>query len=79
MLNPDPKRPSYRIVVGLIGIAIVGAGLYPILSQGSVFYENWFGGLVFCPLAIIGGSVMIWGALFKPEILDKSRARQKRK
>jgi hypothetical protein len=60
-------------VVGFLGVAIFGLGLEPILSRGDLFYRNHFGMLVFAPIAIIFGLVIIFGALFKPGILGKSR------
>jgi len=79
MLNADPKGPLIRSGVFLVGLSILGMGLGPILKRGSLFYTNWFGELVFCPFAILVGLVIIWVALFKPEILDRRRMLTKRK
>ncbi len=75
----DPKSPLTRAVAFMAGAAVLGWGLGPILSRGSLFYTNWFGELVFTPLAIILGLLIIWGALFKPEILDIPKAPLKRR
>jgi len=79
MLNTNPKAPLTRSVAFLVGLSALGLGLGPILSKGNLFYTNWFGELVFAPFAIIFGLLIIWGALFKPEILDRPQARAKRK
>jgi hypothetical protein len=34
---------------------MISLGVAPILKRGDIFYTNWFGGLVFSPLAIIFG------------------------
>jgi hypothetical protein len=73
MLNVDPKGPLYRGVAVLAGICLIAFGLRPILSSGSLNYRNWFGGLVFAPLAIIFGLLVILAALFKPQLLQTTR------
>jgi len=56
MFSSDPKTPLYRTVVLIAGLAALGLGFAPILRHGDLFYKNWFGELVFSPLAIILGS-----------------------
>jgi len=72
MFDLEPKKPLYRGIAALAGLVLLGLGLGPILSHGDLFYKNWFGEWVFAPFAIIFGLVIVWGALFKPEILGKS-------
>jgi hypothetical protein len=67
MLNPNPKRPFNRTVLIALGIAAIGLGVAP-LFHGHLFYQNWWGGMVFGPLAIIFGVLFILGAIFKPDI-----------
>ena len=78
MFSSDPKTPLYRTVVLIAGLAALGLGFAPILRHGDLFYKNWFGELVFSPLAIIFGLVMVFAALFRPSILDTSTNRTKR-
>lgn len=78
MLDTDPKRPLIRIVAALGGLSVFGGGLGAILWRGDLHYRNWFGGLVFAPFAILFGLVIIFSALFKPELLGKSPKRLKR-
>lgn len=75
MFSSDPKKPLYRGVYVLVALAFLGLGLGPILSRGDLFYENWYGELVFCPVAIAAGLLTLWAALFKPEILGKRTGR----
>jgi hypothetical protein len=70
MLNFDPRKPFYRALFVLIGIAVIASGLKP-LWRGDSSYENWWGGLAFAPFAIIFGIVLIVGAIFKPNIFQK--------
>lgn len=69
MLNTEPQRPLVRIVAGLAGLAMVGFGISALVQRGDMFYTNWFGGLVFAPLAIIFGVFTIGCAVFKPNWL----------
>ena len=79
MLNGEPHRPLTRIVAFLAGLAMISLGLAPILRRGDIFYSNWFGGLVFSPLAIIFGLFIIVCALFKPSWLAVTRETKRRK
>lgn len=72
MLNTQPQRPLPRIVAALAGLAMICLGLTPLLRRGDVFYTNWFGGLVFAPLAIVG-VFTIGCALFRPKWLAAPR------
>jgi len=79
MLNTEPNRPLLRTVAGLAGLAMISLGVAPVLKRGDIFYSNWFGGLVFAPLAIIFGLFTIGCALFKPSWLaTREAARRKR-
>lgn len=79
MLNTDPHGFLYRIVAVVAGLAIVGFGLAPLL-KGSIFSPtNWFGELVFAPLAIVLGLIVIAFALFKPDWLVAKRLERKRR
>ena len=79
MLSTEPQRPLYRIVAGLAGLAMISLGVAPILKRGDIFYTNWFGGLVFSPLAIIFGLFTIGCAVFKPSWLSATREAIRRK
>jgi hypothetical protein len=67
MLKTDPKRSLNRTVFIALGIAAIGLGLAP-LRHGHLFYENWWGGPVFGPVAILFGLLFVLGAIFKPDI-----------
>lgn len=73
MLNSEPERALPRIVAALAGSAMICLGLAPLLHRGDMFYTNWFGGLVFAPLAILFGIFVIWCALFRPKWLAAPR------
>jgi hypothetical protein len=62
----------------LAGLAVFGWGLRGVLGQPDLHYRNWFGDLVFGPFAIFFGLLIIFGALFKPEILAGQSTRRKR-
>jgi hypothetical protein len=78
MLNVDPHGFLYRIVGVVAGLAIIGFGAGPLL-RGDLFSTNWFGELVFGPLAIALGLIVVGFALFKPEWLLAKRIEGKRR
>jgi hypothetical protein len=78
VLNTDPHGFLYRIVAVVAGLAIVGFGVIPLL-RGDLFSTNWFGELVFAPLAIGLGLIVVAFALFKPEWLVAKRIDPKRR
>jgi uncharacterized membrane protein len=79
MLNTKPERPLPRIVAAIVGLAIVCLGLAPLLRGGDIFYTNWFGELVFAPLAIVSGIFTTGCAVFKPNWLAAGREAVHRK
>ena len=79
MLNNDPQGFLYRVVAAAAGLAIIGFGVGPLLRGSDLFGTNWFGELVFGPLAILLGLIVIGFALFKPEWLLAKRIERKRR
>jgi uncharacterized membrane protein len=81
MFNNDQHGYLYRTVAVVAGLAIIGFGVAPLLHGGSgdLFAMNWFGELVFAPLAIIFGLILIAFSLFKPEWLSAKRIERKRR
>jgi formate-dependent nitrite reductase membrane component NrfD len=77
MLNTDPHGFLYRIVAVVAGFAIIGFGAAPLFQRSDLFATNWFGGLVFAPLAIVLGLMVIVFALFRPEWLMAKRVERK--
>jgi len=73
MLNVDPRGSLFRGVAALAGLCMIGLGLHPILSSGSLNYHNWFGGLVFAPFAIVFGLFILLASIFKPQLLQATR------
>jgi hypothetical protein len=76
MLNVDPKSRLYRGVAALAGLCIFGMGLRPILSTGDLNYRNWFGGLVFSPIAMLLGAFVMLAALLRPQWLQAPREKR---
>jgi len=64
-------------VIAFLGFSAIFLGLGPML-RGDLFFSNWFHGLVFAPLAVIFGVVMILMAIFTPKYLWETDWRQRR-
>ena len=79
MLNTDPHGFLYRVIAVVAGLAIIGFGVSPLLRGGDLFGTNWFGELVFRPLAILLGLIVVGFALFKPEWLVAKRIERQRR
>lgn len=79
MLNPDQHGFLYRLVSVVAGLAIIGFGVGPLLHGGDRFGTNRFGELVFAPLAVVLGLLVVGFALFKPEWLVAKRIEGKRR
>jgi hypothetical protein len=62
-----------RFVATLAGLVMISLGAIPFLRNGDLFYLNWFGGLVFAPLAVLFGLFTIFCAIFKPNWLAARR------
>ncbi len=65
------------MVAGVAGLTMIEWGLQSILIHGELHYRNWFGEIIFAPLAIVFGLIVVGGALFKPEILARTAVRKK--
>jgi hypothetical protein len=63
MIRGPQQKIYLRVLCGVFGVVAFFVGLRPI-GTGQYSYENWFGGLVFAPVAIIAGIVMLLGAIF---------------
>lgn len=60
-----------RIGCGIVGVMVLAAGLNFSRIAHGFSYRNWFGGLVFGPVAIVLGMVALLGAIFNwPKIWD---------
>jgi hypothetical protein len=68
----------FRSVVALLGLYCIGVGLRAILVRNDLHYTNWFGGLVFAPVVILLGAIIVLAALFKPEMLVGKVGKTKR-
>jgi hypothetical protein len=55
MFKAEPRGFLYRLVAALAGLSMISLGVLPILGRGDMFYANWFGGLVFAPIAVLFG------------------------
>jgi hypothetical protein len=77
MSRKEPGQAFGRIVLGIVGIFIIlfGAGA---LSKGHLGYENYWGGFVYGPIAIVIGLLVILAALRGNLQTKKLRGREAR-
>lgn len=70
-----------RIAIALGGLALIGMGITPIL-HGDFSYENWWGGLAFAPIAVLGGAAILVASIVvrfrKPQENEKGHQHKKR-
>ena len=55
-------RPKYRIILGIVGLAIALSGISNVL-MGTLDYTNYRGLLAFAPFSIVIGSLVVLIAL----------------
>jgi hypothetical protein len=63
MIRGNQLKAFLRLFCGIFGVVAILIGIGPML-KGEYSYSNWFGGLVFAPVAIVAGVLMILGAIF---------------
>jgi hypothetical protein len=51
-------RPKYRIILGIVGLAIALSGISNVL-MGTLDYTNYRGLLAFAPFSIVIGSLVV--------------------
>jgi hypothetical protein len=78
VLDIKPGGLLERAVAFLVGLAMISLGVTSYLRSGSIFYTNWFGELVFTPLAVFAGLFTLYCSLFKPEWLTAQCGHNKR-
>jgi hypothetical protein len=58
-------------------MAIIAGGIGA-LAGGAFEYRNWWGGVVFAPVAILIGAAVLFIVLFRPAALDDTEKRPSR-
>jgi 1,4-dihydroxy-2-naphthoate octaprenyltransferase len=53
-----------RFGCGLVGMLAIAFGLFHPQHAYSYSYRNWFGGLVFGPIAVVFGAIAVLAAIF---------------
>jgi hypothetical protein len=77
MKNAERPSKSGRVLVGLISLTILTLGAGTLL-RGGLDYQNWSGGNVFAPFAIVIGFGSVMVAAFAPKALtDESNKRRR--
>lgn len=67
-----------RLVVAVLGLALFLTGLEP-MARGEYSYLNWYRGLVFAPVALIMGGLIIYFAAFHPQFLERTQDAKRNK
>jgi hypothetical protein len=69
-----------RFGCAVIGILIIAVGVYSSRFTHGFSYRNWFGGLVFGPVAVLLGTVALLGAVLDwPKVWDSPSRESARK
>ncbi len=65
MLNDKSRQMANRIAGVVVGVLAVVLGLASLLN-GKSSYQNYWGGLVFAPVAILMGFLVLFISIFRP-------------
>jgi hypothetical protein len=63
----------YQCFAILLSLVMIAIGLKALIAKGDMFYGNWWGGLVFAPLTIIGGVWVIFLVIFRWDKMMKTK------
>jgi hypothetical protein len=72
-MTKNTKKLFVRSGLALVALMIIGTGLIPLVLNKNLFYLNWWGGLIFAPLAVIVGIFFLYIVIFKYEKVNKMR------
>ena len=64
-MNDKSRRKVNRIAVVIAGSILIITGIISIFT-GQLHYTNYWGGLVFSPVAILAGILAIYIAIYRP-------------
>ena len=71
IVKRNTKKLFVRFGAILVALVIIGTGLIPVALKRDFFYSNWWGGLVFAPLAVLIGIFLLYLIVFKWEKIEK--------
>ena len=78
-MNDNSRRKANRIAVVIAGSILIITGIISIIT-GQLQYTNYWGGLVFAPVAILAGILAIYIAIYRPSKMNlPNRDRKGRK
>jgi uncharacterized membrane protein YcjF (UPF0283 family) len=66
------KNLFLQSFAALIALAVIATGIRPLL-KGDYFYKNWWGGLVFGPVTVIGGLLLLYVVIFRWKKMNKMK------
>jgi hypothetical protein len=72
-MTKNTKKLFVRSGLALVALMIIGTGLIPLVLNKNLFYLNWWGGLIFAPLAVIVGIFFLYIVILKYEKVNKMR------
>ncbi len=71
------RKPVLRVVSGLLGLLLILQGISWIV-RGNLNYQNYWGGIVFAPLAILVGGLFVYLVIFQWNRLGRTSSEQDR-
>ncbi|MDY6839707.1 MAG: hypothetical protein SWH78_17245 [Thermodesulfobacteriota bacterium] len=72
-MKKKTKRKIKRSGVIITALVVTTTGLIPLVLKNDLFYSNWWGGLVFAPLAIFVGVFLLYLSIFKWKKMEKMK------
>lgn len=70
-MNKKNKRKIKRSGFIIAALMVTTTGLIPLVFKNDLFYSNWWGGLVFAPLAVFVGLFVLYLSIFKWKKIEK--------
>ncbi len=70
MANRKPKNAFRRIVLILISLILLGTGINSTFSLWP-FYRNYWGGIIYGPIAIAVGFLVLYIGIFRASKLNE--------
>lgn len=71
IMKKNTTKNFIRFGFIVVAFMVIGTGVIPLVVKKDLFYSNWWGGLVFAPLAVLVGCFFLYLIIFKWKKIEK--------